>query len=117
MTLSSTTNKVAYAGNGSTTSFSVTFIYWEDSTVKVILSNDTTGVETTWVDGTQYTLSGGDGSTGTLTVDTSPTDYTPASGETLTIRLEDHFRPLRWKTDWTRTFDWFNSFRKPSIEQ
>ena len=37
MTLSSTTNKVAYAGNGSTTSFAVTFIYWEDSGVKVIL--------------------------------------------------------------------------------
>ena len=89
MTLSSTTNKVAYAGNGSTTSFAVTFIYWEDSGVKVILSNDTTGVETTWVDGTQYTLSGGDGATGTLTIDTSPTDYTPASGETLTIKSNE----------------------------
>jgi len=38
-----------------------------------------------WVLGTQYTLSGGNGETGTLTVDTSPTDYTPATGETLTI--------------------------------
>ena len=86
MTLTATTNKVAYAGNGSTTSFAVTFIYWEDTTVKVILSNNTTGVETVWTDGTQYTLSGGDGAVGTLTIDTSPTDYTPASGETLTIK-------------------------------
>jgi hypothetical protein len=86
MTLTATTNKVAYAGDSSTVSFPVTFIYWEDSTVKVILSNDTTGVETTWVDGTQYTLSGGDGATGTLTVDTSPTNYTPATGETLTVK-------------------------------
>jgi hypothetical protein len=86
MTLTATTNKVAYAGNGSTTSFAVTFIYWEDTTVKVILSNDVTGVETVWTDGTQYTLSGGDGAVGTLTIDTSPTDYTPASGETLTIK-------------------------------
>ena len=86
MTLTATTNKVAYAGNGSTTSFAVTFIYWEDTTVKVILSNDTTGVETVWTDGTQYTLSGGDGAVGTLTVDISPTDYTPAVGETLTVK-------------------------------
>lgn len=89
MTLSSTTNKVAYAGNGSTTSFAVTFIYWEDSGVKVILSNDVTGVETVWTDGTQYNLSGGDGATGTLTIDTSPTDYTPASGETLTVKSNE----------------------------
>ena len=89
MTLTATTNKVAYAGNGSTTSFAVTFIYWEDTTVKVILSNDVTGVETVWTDGTQYTLSGGDGAVGTLTIDTSPTDYTPASGETLTVKSNE----------------------------
>jgi hypothetical protein len=89
MTLTATTNKVAYAGDGATVSFPVTFIYWDDTGVKVILSNDTTGVETTWVDGTEYTLSGGDGATGTLTVDTSPTDYTPASGETLTIKSNE----------------------------
>jgi len=86
MTLTATTNKVAYSGNGSTTSFAVTFIYWDDTDVRVILSNNTTGAETVWTNGTQYTLTGGDGATGTLTVDTSPTDYTPATGETLTIK-------------------------------
>ena len=86
MTLTATTNKVAYSGNGSTTSFAVTLIYWDDTDVRVILSNNTTGAETVWTNGTQYTLTGGDGSTGTLTVDTSPTDYTPATGETLTIK-------------------------------
>ena len=86
MTLTATTNKVAYSGNGSTTSFAVTFIYWDDSDIRVILSNNTTGVETVWTNGTQYTLTGGDGATGTLTIDTSPTDYTPATGETLTIK-------------------------------
>ena len=86
MTLTATTNKVAYSGNGSTTSFPVTFIYWDNSDVRVILSNNTTGVETVWTNGTQYTLTGGDGATGTLTIDTSPTDYTPATGETLTIK-------------------------------
>ena len=86
MTLTATTSKVAYAGNGSTTSFAVTFIYWDDTDVRVILSTDSTGAETVWTDGTQYTLTGGSGATGTLTIDTSPTDYTPASGETLTIK-------------------------------
>ena len=86
MTLTAKTNKVAYSGNGSTTSFAVTFIYWDDTDVRVILSNDTTGVETVWTNGTQFTLTGGDGATGTLTVDTSPTDYTPATGETLTVK-------------------------------
>ena len=86
MTLTATTNKVAYAGNGSTTSFAITFIYWDDTDVRVILSNNTTGAETVWTDGTQYNLSGGSGATGTLTIDTSPTDYTPATGETLTIK-------------------------------
>ena len=86
MTLTATTNKVAYSGDGSTTSFPVTFIYWEDTTVKVILSNNATGVETVWTAGTQYNLTGGDGAIGTLAIDTSPTDYTPASGETLTIK-------------------------------
>jgi len=86
MTLTATTSKVAYAGNGSTTSFAVTFIYWDDTDVRVILSNDSTGAETVWTDGTQYTLTGGSGATGTLAIDTSPTDYTPASGETLTIK-------------------------------
>tara|TARA_R110000803_G_scaffold210734_1_gene283532 strand:+ start:44882 stop:46375 length:1494 start_codon:yes stop_codon:yes gene_type:complete len=86
MTLTTTTNKVAYAGNGSTTSFAVTFIYWDDTDVRVILTNDTTGVETVWTDGTQYNITGGSGTTGTLTIDISPTDYTPATGETLTIK-------------------------------
>ena len=85
MALSSATVRVDYSGNGSTTSFAVTFVFWDDSDITVV-HRTAAGVETTWVDGTQYTLSGGDGSTGTLTVDTSPTDYTPASGETLTIR-------------------------------
>ena len=86
MTLTATTNKVSYSGNGSTTSFPVTFVFWDDDNVRVILSNNTTGVETVWSKGTQYTLTGGDGATGTLTVSTSPSDYTPASGETLTVK-------------------------------
>ena len=86
MTLTATTNKVSYSGNGSTTSFPVTFVFWDNTDVKVILKTDSTGVEVTWTEGTQYTLTGGDGSTGTLVAKTSPDDYTPASGETLVVK-------------------------------
>jgi polygalacturonase len=85
MTLTSTTTKIQYNGDDSTVSFPITFIYWLDADIKAILT-DAAGVETTWADGKQYTLTGGEGSTGTLTVEVSPTDYTPAAGETLTIK-------------------------------
>jgi hypothetical protein len=86
MTLTATTTKVSYSGNGSTTSFPVTFIFWDNTDVKAMLKTDATGVETPWTEGTHYTLTGGDGATGTLVAKTSPTDYTPASGETLVIK-------------------------------
>lgn len=85
MTLTSATNRVQYSGDSSTISFSVSFVFWDLDDPQAVLT-DSSGVETTWVRGTQYTMSGGSGSTGTLTVITSPTDYTPATGETLTIK-------------------------------
>lgn len=85
MALASTTVKVSYDGDGATVAFPTTFIFWDNTDIEAIL-RDATGTETTWVHGTQYTLSGGDGSTGTLTVNTTPTDYTPAVGEKLVIR-------------------------------
>ncbi|MEM7122080.1 MAG: hypothetical protein AAF563_12425 [Pseudomonadota bacterium] len=84
MAVTSATAKVSYAGNGSTTVFTVTFRFLEKSHVQVIL-RDAQGGETAWTEGTQYTLSGTGGTSGTLTVKTSPTNYTPASGETLVI--------------------------------
>ena len=85
MTLSSTSSKVTYNGDGGTTVFSVSFIFWDNADIRVI-HRDASAVETVWVEGTQYTLTGGNGATGTLTVKTVPTDYTPASGTTLTIK-------------------------------
>lgn len=84
MTVTTSMAKVSYAGNGSTTVFAVTFRFLEKSHVVATL-RDTNGVETTWFEGTHYTLSGAGGASGTLTVKTTPTDYTPASGETLVI--------------------------------
>lgn len=86
MTLTSTIYRVQYSGDGSTVSFPITFVFWDNSDIEVIHTATDGVTETTWSLGSQYTLSGGSGSTGTLTVSTSPTDYTPASGETLTIQ-------------------------------
>jgi hypothetical protein len=55
MALSSATVRVDYSGNGSTTSFAVTFVFWDDSDITVV-HRTAAGVETTWVDGTQYTF-------------------------------------------------------------
>lgn len=90
MALTDTSNRVQYEGDGSTVSFPITFVFWDADDPQAILT-DSNGVETTWVRGTQYTISGGGspGATGTLTVITSPTDYTPQGGgtpELLTIK-------------------------------
>ena len=85
MTLTDSTNRVQYTGNGSTTSFAITFVFWDADDPQVTHA-DSSGTETTWTRGTQFTITGGSGATGTLTVVTSPTDYTPALNETLTIK-------------------------------
>ena len=81
MTLASEVSKVIYSGNGATTAFAITFIYWLDSNIVATLRS-ATGVETGWALGTNYTLAGGAGATGTLT---ATGGNIPASGETLTI--------------------------------
>lgn len=88
MTISTEAAPISYAGDDSTVSFPVTWKYFDKSHVVVIL-RDASNVETTWTLGTQYTLTDtGVDSGGTLTVDTAPVDYTPATGETLLLSLE-----------------------------
>jgi hypothetical protein len=85
MTVSATSYApLLYNGNGATTEFAVTFTF-ADSTDLIVTHIDASDTETIWAESTNYTVTGGDGSTGTVTVSTSPTDYTPASGEQLRI--------------------------------
>lgn len=85
MTISTVDNRKEYAGNGVTIAFA-TPPFIQDADIQAKLVNDTTGVAVDWVLATQYTLTGaGAAGGGTLTVNTSPTDYTPAVGETLVI--------------------------------
>lgn len=86
MTLTASTSRLQYDGDDLTTAFPITFIIWDEDDPEVI-HTDSSGTETTWVRGTQYTISlSSPPATATLNVATTPTDYTPASGETLTIR-------------------------------
>jgi hypothetical protein len=83
MTVSSSTSKVSYNGNGSTTVFAYTFKVFDQDDLTVI-ARSSTGTETTQTITTNYTVSGvGDANGGNVTMVTAP-----ASGETLTILRE-----------------------------
>lgn len=79
-TVPSAVTRAAYVGNGVTTVFSAPFNFFDDSDLYVVLVNDTTAVETVQVLTTNYTVTGGDGSTGSVTMLVAP-----ASGYTLVI--------------------------------
>jgi len=80
MTVASSTSRVSYSGNGSTTAFSVPFYFLENAHLRVILRSST-GVETVQVITSDYTVSGeGSPSGGTITMLVAP-----ALGETIVI--------------------------------
>lgn len=81
MTVSSELNRKEYAGNGVTTAFSTSpFVFFDGGDLDVYLIVDATGVATLKTITTHYTVAGGSGSTGTVTMLTAP-----ATGETLVI--------------------------------
>jgi hypothetical protein len=85
MTVSSTTVKNSYSGNGSTTQFAYTFKIFADTDLQVIIRSST-GTETTKTITTHYTVAGaGDASGGSITFTSG---NTPASGETVVIIRE-----------------------------
>lgn len=92
MTISSTTVKNSYSGDGSTVTFNYTFKIFDETDLEVIIRTDSTGTETTKTLNTHYSITGvGNASGGSITflVDataTPPYDYTPASGETVVLR-------------------------------
>ncbi len=83
MSVSSTTTKNSYAGNGSTTAFAYGFKIFADADLEVII-RASTGAETVKTLTTHYTVSNaGNDSGGNVTFTTG---NTPASGETVVIR-------------------------------
>lgn len=87
MTIATTTAKSRYAGDGGTTSFPTGFKFLDNDHVRVILLQSD-GSESLWTEGSEYSLSGaGAPGGGTVTVSTSPSDFTPQSGEILVVKL------------------------------
>ena len=81
MTVASELNRKEYAGNGVTTAFATSpMVFFDASDLEVYDVLDSTGVATLKTITTDYTVSGGAGSTGTVTMLTAP-----ASGHTLVI--------------------------------
>lgn len=88
MAVTSDLIKVHYDGDGSTVDFPTQFKFYENDHVRVI-HTDASETDTAWTEGVHYELAGADADAGgTVTVKTSPTDYTPASGTHLTILRE-----------------------------
>ncbi len=84
MTISTTTIKNSYSGNGSTSAFSYTFKIFDDDDITVILRTDATGGETVQSKTTHYSVSGvGNTNGGNITFGTAPT-----SGQTVVLRRE-----------------------------
>ena len=74
MTVQTTTLRADYTGNGSTTAFTIPFYFLDNSHVKVIRTQISTGVATTLALTTDYTVTGaGVGTGGTVTMVTAPT--------------------------------------------
>jgi hypothetical protein len=85
MTISSTTSKNTYNGDGSTTVFAYTFEILENTSILVQLKNTSTGVITTKTLTTDYTVSGvGSSSGGNVTFVVAP----PSGNTVLLIRSE-----------------------------
>ena len=83
MTVSSSTSRVSYNGNGSTTVFAYTFKIFDQDDLTVIIRS-ANGTETVKTITTHYTVSGvGNAGGGNVTMLTAP-----ASGETITILRE-----------------------------
>ena len=94
MTVSSTTTKNSYSGNGSLTVFAYGFKIFDEDDIEVILRNDSTGTETVQTITTDYSVSNvGNANGGNVTFVTAP-----ASGITVVVRRAS---PLTQTTDYT----------------
>lgn len=73
MTITNTTTKVGYTGDGVTVAFPVPFPFFDTDELEVVERVISTGVETIKVLTTHYKVMGGNGSTGTVTALAAPT--------------------------------------------
>lgn len=86
MTISTVYDPISYNGNGVTVSFPVPFQFWDETDLVVKITVIATGVSTTQTLTTHYSVFGGDGETGSITLVTAP-----ALTEKVTIELDIPF--------------------------
>jgi hypothetical protein len=87
MTISSTTTRVSYTGNGATTAFSFPYLFYANDDLTVIVVTTATGAESVKTITSDYTVTGaGVGAGGTVTMVTAPT----AAQTLLIIREVDY---------------------------
>jgi len=72
MTVSSVYEPVQYTGNGVTTAFAFPYIFYYDTDIIVTLTLISTGANTLQVNPTDYTITGGDGASGTINFVAAP---------------------------------------------
>ena len=64
MTITTTTQRIAYTGTGADTVLSVPYKFYATTDLVVTKRTTATGAETTLTEGTHYTVLGGNGATG-----------------------------------------------------
>lgn len=95
MTISTTTARVDYLGNGVTTEFPVPFAFFGTAELAVIERDAATGAETVLSLGGQYGVAGGDGAAGTVTALAAP-----AAGKQWTIlRATDALQTIDYQAN------------------
>ena len=103
MTVTATSyTPLTYNGNGSTSVFNITFQFYEVAVIHI----DSSGSETEWTENTHYTVTGGEGSTGSITA----TPTVPATGEKLRIER-------RTSKDQPRDYDLDNAVLEAALQQ
>lgn len=76
MTVETTDSTISYTGDGVTTAFAVSFDFFDAEDLEVISRVTATGAETIQVLTTNYTVTGGAGTTGTVTMVAAPAGTT-----------------------------------------
>lgn len=110
MTVGSSTNRVSYSGNGSTTAFAFAYPYRASSDLIVTVRTTATGAESLKVEGSDYTVSGtpnsdaGGFASGTVTFGTAPAsgtqvhiDRVPGLTQTADLVAGDGMQPSSWE--------------------
>lgn len=107
MTISSTSHRMDYTGNGATSSYSYNFRIFSDTDL-LVTKRDTSNIETTLVLNTDYTVSGAGDSNGSITLTT-----VLALNNHLTIR---RVRPLTQGTDIRNQGDFYAEIHEDAFD-